>query len=102
MRKELVWKGKILDQVESNFGADFAFVPKGNKKVDQNDVIQELFDLGMWGEFYALFLRVPDEYPADLKVTEIYSAEQAIRILAQWLRWTVIDNNGQVIADGNH
>jgi hypothetical protein len=100
MRKELLWKGKILDQVESNFGADFAFVPKGNKKVDQNDVIQELFDIGMWGELYALFLRMPDEYPANLKVTEIYSAENAIKILGDWLGYTVLDRKGRVISGG--
>ena len=55
---------KLVENVPE--GAAFCFDGKTKKqKIDQNDIIRELFDLGMGGSYYAQVVKVPEEYPAE-------------------------------------
>lgn len=54
---------KLVENVPE--GTAFCFDGKTKKqKIDQNDIIRELFDLGMGGSYYAQVVKVPEEYPA--------------------------------------
>lgn len=49
---------KLVENVPE--GAAFCFDGKTKKqKIDQNDIIRELFDLGMGGSYYAQVVKVP-------------------------------------------
>lgn len=64
----------------------------------QNDIIREIFDLGMGGSFYAQVVKVPEEYPAeDLSTVLLYEPEEAAKIFAQLCGYTLLDKNGRVI-----
>lgn len=79
--------------------AAFRFEGKTRKqKIDQNDIIRELFDLGMGGSYYAQVVKVPGEYPAeDLSAVLLYEPEEAAKIFAQLCGYTLLDKNGRVI-----
>ena len=79
--------------------AAYRFVGKTSRqKIDQNDIIRELFDLGMGGSFYAQVVKVPEEYPAeDLSAVLLYEPEEAAKIFAQLCGYTLLDQNGRVI-----
>ena len=52
---------KLVENVPE--GAAFYFDGKTKKqKIDQNDIIRELFDLGMGGSYYAQVVKVPGEF----------------------------------------
>ena len=78
--------------------AAFRFEGKTRKqKIDQNDIIRELFDLGMGGSFYAQVVKVPEEYPEEeLLDVDLYEPEAA-KIFAQLCGYTLLDQNGRVI-----
>jgi hypothetical protein len=97
-------RGQYANELEAASGTDFAFVAKRTGgKVDQNDIAKELFELGMWGELYTVFIRTPDEFPEhDNPVTEVFAPDQAIKLLADWLGYTVLDRKGQVITGGTN
>lgn len=80
-------------------GAAFCFEGKTKKqKIDQNDIIRELFDLGMGGSFYAQVVKVPEEYPEEeLLGVDLYEPEAAAKIFAQLCGYTLLDRNGRVI-----
>lgn len=88
---------KLVENVPE--GTAFCFDGKTKKqKIDQNDIIRELFDLGMGGSFYAQVVKVPEEYPAeDLSTVLLYEPEEAEKIFAQLCGYTLLDKNGQVI-----
>ena len=51
---------KLVENVPE--GTAFCFDGKTKKqKIDQNDIIRELFDLGMGGSYYAQVVKVPEE-----------------------------------------
>ena len=79
--------------------AAFRFEGKTRKqKIDQNDIIRELFDLGMGGSFYAQVVKVPEEYPAEgISAVLLYEPEEAAKIFAQLCGYTLLDQNGRVI-----
>lgn len=79
--------------------AAFRFEGKTRKqKIDQNDIIRELFDLGMGGSFYAQVVKVPEEYPEEeLLDVDLYEPEAAAKIFAQLCGYTLLDQNGRVI-----
>lgn len=53
---------KLVENVPE--GAAFCFDGKTKKqKIDQNDIIRELFDLGMGGSYYAQVVKVPGGVP---------------------------------------
>lgn len=92
--------GDHLKLVDDNpNGAAFCFTGRTSKqKIDQNDIIRELFDLGMGGSFYAQVVKVPEEYPAeDFSAVLLYEPEDAAKIFAQLCGYTLLDQNGQVI-----
>lgn len=88
---------KLVDDVPE--GAAFRLDGKTKKqKIDQNDIIRELFDLGMGGSFYAQVVKVPEECPAeDISAVLLYEPEEAAKIFAQLCGYTLLDQNGRVI-----
>lgn len=72
---------KLVENVPE--GTAFCFDGKTKKqKIDQNDIIRELFDLGMGGSYYAQVVKVPEE---------------AAKIFAQLCGYTLLNQNGRVI-----
>lgn len=96
----LLAAGLLLKLVENvPEGAAFCFDGKSKKqKIDQNDIIRELFDLGMGGSFYAQVVKVPEEYPVeDLSTVLLYEPEETAKIFAQLCGYTLLDKNGRVV-----
>ena len=68
---------KLVENVPE--GAAFCFDGKSKKqKIDQNDIIRELFDLGMGGSFYAqvVFLSTPSARRATRHRTRVFGPNQ--------------------------
>lgn len=88
---------KLVENVPER--AAFCFDGKSKKqKIDQNDIIRELFDLGMGGSFYAQVVKVPEEYPVeDLSTVLLYEPEEAAKIFAQLCGYTLLDKNGRAV-----
>lgn len=98
---------KLVENVPE--GAAFCFDGKSKKqKIDQNDIIRELFDLGMGGSFYAQVVKVPEEYPVeDLSTVLLYERRRqrksshscaATRFwtkTAEWLRAGCLDRRNR-------
>ena len=80
---------KLVENVPE--GVAFCFDGKTKKqKIDQNDIIRELFDLGMGGSYYA-------QVAEDLSAVLLYEPEEAAKIFAQLCGYTLLDQNGRVI-----
>lgn len=90
---------KLVENVPE--GTAFCFDGKTKKqKIDQNDIIRELFDLGMGGSYYAQVVKAPEEYPAeDLSAVLLYEPEEAAKIFAQLCGYTLLDQNGRLQAE---
>lgn len=88
---------KLVENVPE--GTAFCFDGKTKKqKIDQNDIIRELFDLGMGGSYYAQVVKVPEECPSEeLSAVLLYEPEEAAKIFAQLCGYTLLDQNGRVI-----
>lgn len=91
---------KLVENVPE--GAAFCFDGKSKKqKIDQNDIIRELFDLGMGGSFYAQVVKVPEEYPVeDLSTVLLYEPEEAAKIFAQLCGYTLLDKTAEWLRAG--
>ncbi|MCD7929054.1 MAG: hypothetical protein LUF86_02720 [Clostridiales bacterium] len=75
------------------------FYPKKKGgKVGYADALQELFDQGMSGNLYVQLYRVPDEFPADVdNDVVLLEPEDAIKFLADWCRYTLHDEKGELV-----
>lgn len=83
---------------------DVAFSLEGvtrKQKIDQNDIMRELFDIGMGGNFYAQVIHVPEECPEEeLSTVYLYEPDEAAKIFAQMCGYTLLDRSGKVITGG--
>lgn len=79
--------------------AAYRFVGKTSRqKIDQNDIIEDLFDLGMSGNFYAQVIQVPEEFPSEkISFVDLYEPEEAAKIFAELAHYTLLDTKGRVI-----
>lgn len=79
--------------------AAFRFEGKTRKqKIDQNDIIRELFNCGMGGSFYGMVIHVPEEWPDEnLLSVDLYEPENAAKIFAQLCGYTLLDRNGRLV-----
>jgi hypothetical protein len=70
---------------------------RGNK-ISQDDVVTELFNCGMGGNFYCWIQRVPEELDAGVIETfDIYETDAAAEILAGLNYYTLYDNKGKLL-----
>lgn len=95
------WRADALPDLIEQFnltGDEAERIYNELQKIDQNDIIRELFDLGMGGSFYAQVVKVPEEYPVeDLSTVLLYEPEKAAKIFAQLCGYTLLDKSGRVV-----
>lgn len=66
--------------------AAYRFVGKTSRqKIDQNDIIEDLFDLGMSGNFYAQVIQVPEEFPSEkFRLLTFMNRKKQRKFLQSW------------------